>query len=359
MTAKLFEPWSLRGVTAPNRVVLSPMCQYSAEDGSATDWHLAHFSQYAMGGVGLAFAEATHVSPEGRISPHCLGLYSDDNEQALARVIRAYRAISDTPVGIQLNHAGRKGSANVPWGGGGPLAGDARWETVAPSSLPHGEGWPTPTEADEAALARIKQAFVAATERAARLGIDVAEMHAAHGYLLHSFLSPLSNRRTDGYGGTLEKRMRFPLEVFEAMRAVWPDNRPLGARITGSDYVPGGIELDQTIAFAEELKGLNCDFVDVTGGGISPDIKLVRSYGYQVPFAEAIRRATGMFTIAVGMIIRPRLAEAVVAEGKADAVALARTMLRNPRWVWDAADELGGEAFCPPQYLRGRDLPST
>lgn len=359
MTAKLFQPWTLRSVTVPNRVVLSPMCQYSARDGSATDWHLAHLCQYAMGGVGLTFLEATHVSAEGRISPHCLGLYSDENEKALSRVIAAFRAISDAPLAIQINHSGRKGSAQVPWQGGAPLGAGEGWTTLAPSSLPHGEGWPAPRELDQAGMQRIKQQFVDATRRAARLGIEVAEMHAAHGYLLHSFLSPISNRRADAYGGSLENRMRFPLEVFEAMRAVWPDDRPLGVRITGSDYMPGGIEVEEAIAFAHELKALGCDFVDVTGGGLSPDIKLVRSYGYQVPYAEAVRRATGLLTIAVGMIVRPRMAEAVIRDGKADAVALARTMLRNPRWVWDAADELGGEAFCPPQYLRGRDLPST
>lgn len=358
MTAQLFQPWTLRSVTVPNRVVLSPMCQYSAEDGSATDWHMAHLAQYAMGGVGLTFIEATHVSAQGRITPHCLGLYSDDNERSLARVIAAFRAISDAPLAIQLNHSGRKGSAQVPWEGGAPLGGDDAWPTLAPSPLPHGDGWPVPQELDADGMQQIKWQFVDAARRAARLGIEVAELHAAHGYLLHSFLSPVSNRRSDGYGGSLEKRMRFPLEVFEAIRAVWPDDRPLGARITGCDYLPGGIEVEEAITFANELKALGCDFVDVTGGGLSPKIRLVPSYGYQVRYAEAIRRATGLLTITVGMIVSPRMAEAVIREGKADAVALARALLRNPRWVWDAADELGGEAFCPPQYLRGRNLPS-
>lgn len=351
----LFSPLSLRSVTLPNRVVLSPMCQYSAIDGSANDWHLAHLGQYAMGGVGLAMVEATGVSPEGRITPGCLGLWSDENEAALKQVLGFYRRWGSSPIGIQLAHAGRKASSNLPWKGGKALTGPEAWQTLGPSALAYDDSSPAPLALDEAGLAMVKRQFVQAAERALRLGFDLIEVHSAHGYLLHSFLSPLSNQRNDGYGGTREGRMRFPLEVFEALRAVWPADKPLGLRLSASDFVGDeGWTLADSIAYAQALKGLGCDFVDVSGGGLSPRQQIKAVPGYQVPFARAIREATGLPTLAVGMILEPKQAEAILAEGSADMVALARGFLRNPRWTWDAADELGAESFCPPQYLRAR-----
>jgi 2,4-dienoyl-CoA reductase-like NADH-dependent reductase (Old Yellow Enzyme family) len=350
----LFAPLSLKNLTLANRVVVSPMCQYSAQDGTATDWHLGHHAAFAVSGPGLVLLEATHVSAVGRITPGCLGLYSDDNERALARIIKLYRDYGGSPVGVQLAHAGRKAAVDVPWTGGKPLGPDRAWPTVAPSALAFDAGWQVPAALDEAGIKQVKQQFVEATRRAARLGFDVVELHGAHGYLMSTFLSPLSNTRTDGYGGTRDKRMRFPLEIFEAVRQVWPADRPLGIRVSGSDFVEGGWTPDDTVAFAGELKRLGCDFIDVSGGGVSPKQQIPVGPGYQVPFAEKVRRATGLTTMAVGMITEPHQAEAIIASGQADLVALARAFLRNPRWVWDAADALGGEAFCPPQYLRGR-----
>jgi len=353
----LFSPLTLRNLTLPNRVVVSPMCQYSAVDGTATDWHIAHHGALAISGAGLAFTEATHVSAVGRITPRCLGLYSDDNERALARVVAFYRERGGSPLGIQLAHAGRKASVEIPWQGGKPVpAAQGGWSTVGPSPIGF-DDWPAPQALDEAGLKRVKAEFVEATRRAARLGFDLVELHGAHGYLMSEFLSPLANTRTDGYGGSLEKRMRFPLEIFEAVRGVWPADKPLGIRISASEYSDGGWSIDDAIQFVAELKRLGCDFVDVSGGGVVAHQKIPLGPGYQVPFAEKIRRATGMTTMAVGMITDPKQAEAILAAGQADLIALGRAFLRNPRWVWDAADILGGEAFCPPQYLRGRTTP--
>lgn len=354
--SSLFSPLTVKNLTLPNRVVVSPMCQYSAVDGTANDWHLGHHAALAISGAGLAFTEATHVSAIGRITHGCLGLYSDANEAALARVIAFYRARGGSPIGIQLAHAGRKGSAQVPWDGGNALAPDQAWQTVGPSAIPFGPGWHVPTPLDQAGLDGIKGEFVAATRRAARLGFDMLELHGAHGYLLNEFLSPLSNQRSDGYGGNRDKRMRFPLEVFEAVKAVWPANRPIGIRIGATDYIEGGTTVDDSVAFALELKRLGCDFFDVSAGGLAAQQKIPIGPGYQVPFAEAIKRATDVVTMTVGMITEPHQAEAILDAGKADLVALGRAFLRNPRWVWDAADALDGKAFCPPQYLRGRPV---
>jgi 2,4-dienoyl-CoA reductase-like NADH-dependent reductase (Old Yellow Enzyme family) len=313
-----------------------------------------HLGQLALSGAGLLVVEATGVEPAGRITRDCLGLWNDANEQALARVLQACRRYGNTKIGIQLAHAGRKASASTPWEGSKPLAGDRAWQTYAPSAIPFGPGWPTPKAIDAADMARIKTAFADATRRSARLGFDLMELHAAHGYLMHSFISPISNKRNDDYGGDLARRMRFPLEVFQAMREAWPKGRPIGARITGQDWIDGGLTVDDAIAFARELKARGADFVDVSSSSVSPDAKPVLSPGYQVPFAAAVRKATGLHTWAVGLITEPTQAERIIASGQADTVALARALLDDPRWVWHAAAELGAEAAYPQQYARVR-----
>jgi 2,4-dienoyl-CoA reductase-like NADH-dependent reductase (Old Yellow Enzyme family) len=350
----LFSPLELRQLSLNNRIIVSPMCQYSAADGSAADWHTVNLGQYALSGPGLVFTEATAVSAAGRISPADLGLYSDENEAALERVVAFIRRWTRTPIGIQLAHAGRKASTAPPWEGGAPLDAADAWQTVAPSALPHAPDWPVPSALDAAGMHKVREQFIAAARRADRLGFDVIELHFAHGYLLHQFLSPIANRRTDAYGGSRENRMRFPLEVFEAVRLVWPEERPLGVRISASDYVDGGWSVDDSIALAEELCNRSCDFIDCSGGGVSPAQRIELREGYQVPFASAIRAATGAVTIAVGLITDPAFADAVIARGDADAVAIARGFIRNPRWTWDAADALGAQSFVPPQYDRGR-----
>jgi 2,4-dienoyl-CoA reductase-like NADH-dependent reductase (Old Yellow Enzyme family) len=329
------------------------MCQYNAQDGSANDWHLMHLGQFAMGAAGLVMTEATHVSPEGRITPKCLGLYSDDNERALKRVIDFCRQYGVTALGIQLAHAGRKASTHTPLDGRHPLsAGEGAWTTLAPSPLAYAPDWHTPQALDGEGLARVKSEFVAAAERAARIGFDLLELHGAHGYLMHQFLSPLSNRRDDAYGGSLENRMRFPLEVFEAIRRVWPDDRPIGVRVSASDGVEGGWTLEETVAFASELKALGCDFMDVSSGGNHPRQQIEVGPGYQVPFAARVREGAGLPTWAVGMITDPHQAEAIIGGGEADMVALARGVMFNPRWAWHASEALGAETAYAPKYMR-------
>lgn len=352
----LFAPLSLRKLELPNRIVVSPMCQYSSENGSANDWHVVNLGHFALCGPAIAFFEATHVSPEGRITDRDLGLYSDENEAGMERVVRFLRQWTRSAVGVQLAHAGRKGSTLPPWEGGGPASGERAYPIVAPSAIGYDEGWHVPVALDENGLQKVRDDFVAAAQRAERLGIDVVELHFAHGYLVHEFLSPLSNHRTDRYGGTLENRMRFPLELFDAVRAQWPQNKPLGVRISATDWVDGGWDPDSSVAFARELGARGCDFVDVSSGGLSPKQRIDAAPGYQVPFSERIRREAGVRTIAVGMITDPRQAEEIVASGRADLVSLARGFLRRPRWVWDASDALGGESFVPNQYARGRRL---
>lgn len=353
MTARLFTPIALRALELTNRVVVAPMCQYSAHDGTATDWHLMHLGQFAVCGAGLAFVEATGVEAVGRITPGCVGLYSDENEAALARIVRFYRDFGSAKIGIQLAHAGRKASAAVPWKGGASLEnGDGAWETSGPSPIPYGPGWHTPAALGDNGLARIKSAFVQATERALRLDFDVIELHSAHGYLLHQFLSPLSNRREDAYGGSLENRMRFPLEIFDAVRAAWPQDRPLGVRFSATDWIDGGWDLESSIAYAQALKERGCDFFDVSSGGLAPEQKIVSAPGYQTGFAAEVKRATGVTTIAVGRITDPQQAETILVSGQADMVALARGFLYDPRWPWHAAEALNGQAPFPPQYLR-------
>ena len=351
----LFTPITLGGVTLANRIAVSPMCQYSAVNGSANDWHTQHLGSLSLSGAGLLILEATGVEPEGRITPGCLGLYSDANEAALEPIIALCRRWGSAKLGIQLAHAGRKASAKVPWQGGSPLApNEGAWQTVASSAIPFDEGWPRPEQLDEAGLARIRNAFVAVTKRADRLGFDLVELHGAHGYLLHNFVSPESNRRTDGYGGSLAGRMRFPLEVASAVRAVWPRDKALGMRITGSDWIDGGWTPQDAAVLANELEAIGFDYVCVSSGGVSPKAHVHVAPGYQVPFAEAVKKASKIAVQAVGMIAAPHQAEAIVAEGRADAVALARGFLDDPRWAWHAADALGAEVACPPQYVRSR-----
>ncbi|HIH2745326.1 NADH:flavin oxidoreductase/NADH oxidase [Burkholderia aenigmatica] len=354
MTA-LFSPFTLRGVTLPNRIVISPMCQYSAERGEATDWHMIHLGHLALSGAGLLCIEATAVEPDGRITHGDLGLWDDVTEAALKPVLAAIRKHSPVRVAMQLSHAGRKASSNVPWQGGQLVSvADGGWLPHAPSAVPHKDGETPPLALDAAGLNRIREAFAASAKRAARLGIDAIEVHAAHGYLLHQFLSPLANQRTDEYGGSLENRMRFPLEIFEIVRAAFPEDRPVGVRVSATDWVEGGWELDDTIAFAHELKRRGCDWIDVSSGGVSPLQKIPLSPGYQVPFAQAVKRAVGMPTVAVGLIDEPAHANRLIESGDADFVAMARAMLYDPRWPWHAAAELGAQVTAPPQYWRSQ-----
>ncbi len=355
MASKLFTPIKLGDVELSNRIIVAPMCMYSAVDGTATDWHLMHLGQFAVAGPGLVFVEASGVEAEGRITPGCVGLYSDANEAALKRVVDFCKGYGNSKMGMQLAHAGRKASTDFPWLGGKPIpASDARgWQTVGPSATPFADGWQTPTEFDDAGLARIKQAFVQATERCIRIGFDVIELHMAHGYLFHQFLSPISNKRTDQYGGSLENRMRFPLEVFDAVRAVWPKGAALGVRISATDWVASSSwDTKESCEFAKALKAHGCDFIDVSSGGNSMEQQIDAGPGYQTGFAEEIRRASGLATMAVGQITSPHQAESIIRSGQADMVALARGMLYNPHWVWHAAEALNADAAYPPQYMR-------
>ncbi|HZJ64934.1 MAG TPA: NADH:flavin oxidoreductase/NADH oxidase [Kofleriaceae bacterium] len=349
----LFSPVSVGGLTLRNRVVISPMCQYSAVDGSASPWHMIHLGSLALSGAGMLCIEATAVEAVGRISPVDLGLWNDANEAALQPVLAAVRAHSRIPVTMQLAHAGRKASVEVPWRGGLQLsAAEGGWPTCGSSALPQRPGEAAPVPLDGAGLARVREAFAAAARRADRLGIDGLELHAAHGYLLHQFLSPLANQRTDEYGGSLANRMRFPLEVFEAVRAAWPASKPVGVRVSATDWMDGGWDLEQTIAFVGELARRGAAWIDVSSGGISPHQKIVLGPGYHVPFAAAIKRTTAVPIIAVGLITTAAQAEEIVGSGKADMVALARAMLFNPHWPWQAAAELGATVEAPPQYWR-------
>jgi NADPH2 dehydrogenase len=354
MSSALFQPIRLRELELANRIVVSPMCQYSAVEGSATDWHFIHLNTLALSGAGLVLVEATAVDPVGRITPPCLGLYSDANERALARVVDAARRYSSAALGIQLSHAGRKASSREPWNGGALiLPQDGGWQTVAPSAIPQGPDEPPPRALCRDELPGIVEAFAHAARRADRLGFDAIELHGAHGYLMHEFLSPLANQRDDDYGGTLENRMRFPLGVFDAVRAVWPRAKPLGVRLSCTDWIEGGWDIDQTVVLARALAARGCDWIDCSSGGVSPKQKIPLAPGYQVPFAERIRREAGIPTIAIGLITDPHHAEEIVSSGKADMVALARGMLYDPRWGWHAAAALGGTVIAPKQYWRG------
>jgi len=356
MSSMLFSPVTLGPLQLPNRIAIAPMCQYSAVDGLPTDWHMIHLGGLALSGAGLLIIEATAVTPEGRISPDDLGLWSDAHQEALAPVIRAMRRHSPIKIAIQLAHAGRKASTNVPWEGGAQIApGQPRgWQTLAPSSIPHAEGEVPPLALDADGLVRVKEAFVASARRAAALGLDGIELHAAHGYLMHQFLSPLSNLRDDDYGGALENRMRFPLEVFDAVRAAVPQEMAVGVRISATDWVEGGWEIEQSLHFARALKERGCDFIHVSTGGLSPLQKIPVGPGYQVGFAQRIKEETGMPTIGVGLITEAQHAESILQQGQADLIGLARAMLYDPRWPWHAAAQLGEQVFAPPQYWRSQ-----
>ncbi len=347
---RLFEPLALGGLTLPNRIAAAPMCQYSADDGCMNDWHLAHLVSLACAGAGLLVVEATGVTREGRISHGCTGLYSDNNEAAMRRVIDACRRVTRAPIGVQLAHAGRKGSAQRPWEGGKALGpGQSPWQTVAPSAVAFGDGWHVPNAMTEADLKVAVDAFAAAARRALSIGFDLVEMHAAHGYLLHEFLSPLANRRTDAYG---KDRSRFPLEVARALRDAWPKDRALGARISGSDWAEGGMAPGEPVAFARALKAVGFDYVCVSSAGIVPQQRLKAEPGYNAPFAARIRAETGIVTRVGGMIADPAQAEGILQSGAADQVCLARALLDDPRWAWHAAERYGVILDYPPQYAR-------
>ncbi len=351
--SSLFSPISFRELTLPNRIMVSPMCQYSAEHGKATAWHMMHLPNLAISGAGLLGIEATAVEAAGRITHEDLGLYDEATEAALKPVIDSVHRYGQSAVVIQLAHAGRKASSYTPWEGGQfRPASDRGWRPVAPSTVPYKDGEPAPIPLDEAGMVRICDSFAMAARRADRLGIDAIEIHGAHGYLLHQFMSPLSNQRTDRYGGSLENRIRFPLEVFDAIRAAFPAGKPVGVRLSATDWVEGGWDLEQTIVLARALTARGADWIDVSSGGLSPLQKIPVGPGYQVPFAERIKRETGATTVAVGLITEPRQAEEIVSSGKADLVAIARGMLYDPRWGWHAAAALDATVDAPPQYWR-------
>jgi 2,4-dienoyl-CoA reductase-like NADH-dependent reductase (Old Yellow Enzyme family) len=352
--ARLFTPFRVAGLELRNRIVIAPMCQYSADEGRATDWHVMHLGHLAQSGAALLTIEATAVTPEGRISARDLGLWNDDTERALGRTLDSVRRWSDMPIAIQLAHAGRKASVKVPWEGGAQVPPEAPggWQTVAPSPLAFAEGQHPPTALDRPGLAAVRDAFVAAARRAARLGLEAVQLHGAHGYLLHEFLSPLSNTRDDEYGGSLENRLRFPLEVFDAVREAFPADRPVTIRVSGTDWAPGGWEIEQTVAFAQALEARGCSGIHVSSGGLTPAQKIPIGPGYQVPLARAIKAATTMPVVAVGLITDFDQAEAIVGTGDADLIALARAILYDPRWPWHAAAHFGASVVAPNQYLR-------
>jgi 2,4-dienoyl-CoA reductase-like NADH-dependent reductase (Old Yellow Enzyme family) len=350
--ASLFAPLKIRDITLRNRIGVSPMCQYSAEDGFANDWHLVHLGSRAVGGAGLVLMEATAVEARGRISPADTGIWKDEHIDPLSRIARFLRA-HGAVAGVQLAHAGRKGSTAPPWQGGGVIALEAGgWQPVAPSAVPFHPGDPAPHELSVAGIGSIVDAFRAAAGRAAKAGFQVFEIHAAHGYLIHQFLSPLSNRRDDEYGGGFEHRIRFALEVIRAVRSACPRNLPLFLRISATDWVEGGWDLDQSVELARRVRELGVDLIDCSSGGASPDQRIALGPGYQVPFAERIRREAGLLTAAVGLITATRQAAEIVRRGQADLVLLARQFLRDPYFPLHAARELD-ERFDPPeQYLR-------
>jgi NADPH2 dehydrogenase len=349
----LFSPIELAGLALENRIVVSPMCQYSADDGCANDWHLMHLGMLANSGASLVVVEATHVERHGRITHGCLGLYNDDNEAALARVMLSARRAGNAKFGIQLAHAGRKASAARPWEGAQALkTGADPWPTIAASPIPFGEGWHTPREVTEADMERVRAAFVSAAQRALRIGFDAVELHMAHGYLMHGFMSPVSNKRTDQYGGSFDNRMRFPLSVARAVRAVVPRHVPLGARITGTDWRPDGITPDDAVAVAKALKREGIDYICVSSGVITADTRTPTTLGFNVPIAARVKNEAGVSTRVVGMIVTPEQAEGIVAKSEADQVALARAFLDDPHWGWHAAKALGAEVARPPQYAR-------
>ena len=348
----LFSPLSIGDITLRNRIVVSPMCEYSAMDGMPNDWHLVHLGSRAVGGAGLVFTEATAVSPQGRISPGDTGIWNPAQQSAWARIAEFIRAQGSVP-GIQLAHAGRKASTGVPWEGGHPLVGEPEaWVPVAPSAIPFDAGYPTPTALDESGIDDVVADFAAAARRAREAGFGVIEVHAAHGYLIHEFLSPLSNHREDSHGGTLENRARLLRRIVAATRREWPAPRPLFVRVSATDWVPGGWDIDECVRLASWLKEDGVDLIDASSGGNVAKAQIPLSPGYQVPFAARIRHEAGIATGAVGLITQARQAQAIIDEGSADLVIMAREMLRDPYFPRRAAQELGASIPAPPQYLR-------
>ncbi len=349
----LFTPASLGPMSLPNRIMVSPMCQYAATDGNVNGWHAAHLGSLALSGAGLLCVEATAVNPEGRITPNCVGLYNDDNQQALQSVIGMLRAASSVRLMIQLGHAGRKASSARPWDGGELLAPDqGGWQTLGPSPLPHKSGEAPPRAMTLADIERVIADFGDATRRARALGFDAIEVHAAHGYLLHQFLSPLANARDDYYGGSLENRLRLTLQIFETVREAAGSEMAVGARLSATDWVEGGWDMEDCVVLAKRLQAAGADFLDVSSAGVSPLQKIAIGPGYQVGFAERIRREVNIPVITVGLITEPQQAEAILQAGQADVVALARAFIANPRWPWRAAAELGAQLQGHPQYYR-------
>lgn len=349
--SKLFSPIKLRGLELANRLVVAPMCQYSADDGSMTDWHMYHVVSLANSGAGLVIVEATGVEPEGRITHGCTALSTDANESAMKRVLESARRNGPAKIGIQLGHAGRKASVTKPWEGGTTLT-EGAWQTKSASAIPFAPGWHTPKAMTIEEIERLKEAFYQATVRADRVGFDLVEIHGAHGYLLNQFLSPISNKREDKYGGSLENRVRLPLEIFASMRDAWPSTKPLGIRISAVEWVEGGITIDDSIALAHGLKKLGCDFIDVSSGGNAHDQKIDLRSSYQVPFASAIRKAVDIPVMAVGLITEADQAEGIVARGEADMIAIARCVMDDPHWGRHAAWRLGAEVPLMPQHAR-------
>ncbi|WP_144147224.1 NADH:flavin oxidoreductase/NADH oxidase [Paraburkholderia sp. BCC1884] len=352
----LFTPIKVGRLDLTNRIVIAPMCQYSAKDGCMNDWHLVHLGHLAISGAALLTIEATAVVPEGRITYADVGLYDDATEAAMRRTLEAVRYCSDVPIAIQLNHAGRKASTEVPWKKAHQFPPDSPlgWQTEAPSAVPYQDSQLPPVALDRDGLLRVREAFVAATRRAHRLGIDAIQLHVGHGYLLHQFISPLSNRREDEYGGSLENRMRYPLEVFSAVREAFPANKTVTVRISGTDWVDGGWDLEQTIAFSQAVEALGCDAIHVTSGGLHPAQQIPVGPNYQVPLARAVKEAVRMPVVTVGLITEFQQAEAIISTGEADLIALARTILYDPRWPWHAAAELGARIHAPNPYLRSQ-----
>jgi NADPH2 dehydrogenase len=352
MASHLFSPFQLRELTLPNRIVVSPMAQYSAIEGCAMQWHQMHLGNLSVSGAGLLIVEATSIERGGRLSPGDLGLWNDDNEAALRPIIAFCRNHGSARIGLQLQHAGRKGSVTRAWERQHEISTEnGGWTTYSSDVRPY-PGKTAPLAMDSAKMKAVLAHYAEAARRAERLGIDLLELHAAHGYLLHSFLSPLSNGRSDEYGGTLEGRMRFVLEVFKAVRDAWPSHKPLGVRISATDWIEDGWSIADSVILARRLKSLGCDYITASSGGILPDQKIVVAPGYQVPFAERIRAEAGIRTMAVGLITRARQAETILDQSQADLIAIGREMLFNPRWPWHSAIELGEEISYPPQYQR-------
>lgn len=351
--SKLFSPIHLRDVELRDRIVVSPMCQYLSDDGVMNDWHLMHLGQLSMGAGALLFTEATHVSAQGRISPKCAGLWNDEQQEAMRRIVKFCATHGLAKMGTQIAHAGRKASCNPPLNGSAPLSADqGAWQTVGPSPIGFAPDWHVPEELDRAGLDRVKGEFVQATRRSDEIGFDVLELHGGHGYLLNQFFSPLSNQRSDEYGGSVENRIRYPLEVFEAVRAAWPSGKPLGVRISAVDWVDGGSTVDDTVVFSKALQDAGCDFIDITTGGVDHRQSITTKPGYQVEFASAVKSKIDIPVMAVGLIVGPQQAEEIIAEGHADFVMLARGVMDDPHWAWHAAQSLGVETPYPDQYVR-------